>query len=414
MEQKKDILKTITRYAQTGEWEKVLKEYEKLLAMEPDDINTHNSMGDALVKLGRERKALDHYKKVYEDHQKKGNIAKLSFLQKKIAKLDCSRFDPESKSFCEKMSKTVDAQSSYNTQDFSNAIPALKELIKTDKYNVELLYKLADACEKQLMVGDAVEAYVRAVRILLEKGNHAEAVNLAKKILELEKGNTEAMSVMAEDLAVSGKKEEAEEMFKELLINLAEKNAVAQGRIVAKRAMEHKSEYGKQFYAYFLFKDNEILEAKKVLEGSYELSPEEKVLLGKIYYKTAEYSAAKTVLMSLDSEVINENSEILEQIGDILLKLREHRQAEDYYLRAMRILIEAQEQDQALSLANKVKNVNAQNIEAHETLSSIYLKKGLKNQLIDEYTLLIPLYEKAGRSDDASHTRQLQAKIKLL
>ena len=414
MEQKKDILKTITRLAQSGEWEKVLKEYEKLLKLEPDDINTHNSMGDALSKLGHDRKAFDHYKLVYDDHNKKGNISKLSFLQKKIAKLNYAKFDPESRAFCEKMVKTVDAQSSYNTQDFSTAIPALKELLKTDKYNVELLYKLADACEKQTMVGDAVEAYVRAIRILLDKGNHAEALNLAKKVLEYDRTNTEAMSVMAEDLAVSGKKAEADEMFKELLINLAEKNATAQGRIVAKRAMEHNSEYGKQFYAYFLFKDNEIMEAKKVLESGYDLTPEEKVLLGKIYFKTAEYAAAKTVLMSLDSAIINENSEILEQIGDILLKLREHRQAEEYYLRGMRLLVSEEAYDAALSLANKVKNVNADNIESHETLADIYLKKGLKNQLIDEYTKLIPLYEKAGRADDAAHMRQLQAKIKLL
>ena len=41
MEQKKDILKTVTRYAQSGDWMKVIEEYKKLIAMDPEDIGTN-------------------------------------------------------------------------------------------------------------------------------------------------------------------------------------------------------------------------------------------------------------------------------------------------------------------------------------------------------------------------------------
>ena len=88
MDKKKDILRTVTRYAQAGEWVKVIGEYEKLLKMDPNDISLFNSIGDALVKLNEHRKAYEWYIKVLDDYQRRGNTAKIPFMYKKIAKLN--------------------------------------------------------------------------------------------------------------------------------------------------------------------------------------------------------------------------------------------------------------------------------------------------------------------------------------
>lgn len=82
-ENKKDILKTVTRYAQAGQWDKVIKEYEKLLQMDPDDVSLHNSIGDALAKVGQDRKAFEHYLVVLKDYQKRDNLQKSVFYTKK-------------------------------------------------------------------------------------------------------------------------------------------------------------------------------------------------------------------------------------------------------------------------------------------------------------------------------------------
>ncbi len=414
MEQKKDIVKTITRLAEAGDWVNVIKEYEKLLKLDPNDITIYNSMGDAYAKLGEDRKAFELYLKVMDDYQKKGNLTKLSFLYKKIAKLNPRKFDLEGKALHEKILKGVEAQTIFDKGDVDNALPALKEAIKQDKTNPELFARLGEASEKKTLIGEAVEAYTKAMKIYLDKGKADEAFSLAKKILNIDKTNIEATAIIAEDLIKKGDRKKADDMFRDIFINMAEKNAFSIGKDIAKRAMDLLVPYGKQFYAYFLFKDNEVEAAKKILEESYELSNEEKVLLAKIYYKLQEYAKAKDVLLSIEPEIIEEHEDIQEQIADIFVKLYDYRKALEYYLKSIKINLTKELYDNALIIANKILNIDIENIQCHEIMAQIYLKKGMKNNLIDTYTKLAVIYEKTGEKEKAAETRQLLQKLKML
>jgi len=230
MEDKKDILKTVTRLAQAGEWARVIKEYEKLMAMDPGDINLHNSMGEALAKLGECRKAFEHFQIVLNDYQAKGNSSKIMFMYKKIARLDPRKFDLDGKALYEKISKIVNAITCYDSGDADAAITALKEAEKYDKYNSEILIKLGEMCEKKNLIGESIEAYTKAIRVLVEKNKKDEAIIIARKVLEMDKENTDAMAMIADDLISGGHKDKAEEIFKDLLITLAEKEKIAEGR----------------------------------------------------------------------------------------------------------------------------------------------------------------------------------------
>jgi tetratricopeptide (TPR) repeat protein len=413
-ESKKDILKTVTRYAQAGEWVKVIKEYQKLIAMDGEDISLLNSMGDALSKVDEDRKAFEYYLKVLEDYQKKGNITKIPFMYKKISKLNPKKFDLEGKALHDKISKIIEAQDFFDKGDYTRAIPALKDAHKLDKTSVEVLTKLGEACEKQMLIGDAVEAYVKAIKLYIAGNKQPEAIEIARKVLDLDKTNIDASAMMAEDMIRNGKKDQAAEMFKDVLITVAEKNDAVLGREIAKRAMDLQIEYGKQFYAYFLFKENKVEEAKKILESEYALTQEEKVLLGKIYYKTLEYGKAKTVLLSMDPEIISSNDEILEQIGDVLLKLTEHKKAGEFYYKAFKLLKSENRLDAAISMSNKVQNVDTENLELHETLAEIYTSKNMKTQMIDEYVKLIKIYDKQGKKEELMKAQQILAKLKML
>jgi tetratricopeptide (TPR) repeat protein len=413
-ESKKDILKTVTRYAQAGEWAKVIKEYTKLLEMDPDDISLHNSMGDALSKVEEDRKAFEHYLKVLDDYQKKGNITKIPFMYKKISKLNPRKFDLEGKALHDKLSKIVEAQDFFSKGDYTRAIPALKEAHKLDKNNVEVLMQLGEACEKQLLIGDSSEAYVKALRLYSTAGKTAEAIEVAKRVISIDKTNVDAAAMLAEEMIRNGKKDQAAEMFKDVLISVAENNDIPLGRDIAKRAMDLQIEYGKQFYAYFLFKENKVEEARKLLESEYALTQEEKVLLGKIYYKTGEFEKAKSVLLSMDPEVINQNVEILEQIGDVLLKLSEHKKSAEYYFKAFSLLKSEDRLDAAIGMAHKVLNVDTENVGLHEALAEIYTKKNMKTQMIDEYMKLGKIYDKQGRVEESMKVKQVLAKLKML
>ncbi|MBN2753665.1 MAG: tetratricopeptide repeat protein [Candidatus Goldbacteria bacterium] len=416
MELKKDILKTVTRYAQAGEWAKVIAEYEKLLQIEPDDINVHNSIGDAFSKMGEDRKAFEHYLRVLNDPQTKANPTKMAFLNKKISKLDPKKFDLDGKALHETISKSVKAKDMFEKQEGgdASALPALKEALANDKMNPELFMMLGEVYEKQTDIGNAIESYVKALRIYVEKNNSGKGLELAKKIMNLQKENTDALAMIAEDMVKNGKKEEAEEMFKDVLINLAEKNLVAEGKGVSKRAMELGITYGEQFFSYFLFKDGKYEEARKILEKKYSLTLEEKLLLGKICYKMNDFEKAKSVFLSMDPAIINESEELLDQIGDVFLKLRELKTSSEYYMKVVRMLKSQGDLDHAMLAANKVLNVDGDNIEVHEILTDIYTKKQMKNKLIDSLTKLASLYDAAHRTQDSMSAKNMLNKLKML
>lgn len=414
MENKKDILKTVTRYAQAGEWDKVIKEYLKLLQLDPNDISLLNSLADAYAKIDEDRKAFEIYLKVLKDAETKGNQAKIPFLHRKIAKLNPRKFDLEGKALHEKLSKIVGAQSTFDTGNIEDALPALKEALKQDRANLDVLLKLAEGSEKKMVYGDAIEYFTLAMRLQLAQENFAAALASAKRVLALDKVNFEANAVVAEDMMKNGSKNEAEELFKDVLISMADKNMTAVGIESAKRASKLGIEYGRQFHAYFLFRENKHEEAKKILEAVSSLTPEEKLLLGKIYFKTGEFVKAKDVMLSMDPEILESSEEVLEQVGDIFLKLTEYRKASEYYMKAMRQLFASDAMDPAIGISAKVKNVDADNEEMHEMLAKIYAKKGMKTQLMEEYAKLAVIYDKHDKKAEAMKIRQTLDKLKMV
>ena len=47
---KNNSVKSAHLYFQGGQWDKAIAEYEKILNLDPDDMNIHNMLGDLHVK----------------------------------------------------------------------------------------------------------------------------------------------------------------------------------------------------------------------------------------------------------------------------------------------------------------------------------------------------------------------------
>src|SRR5215467_6980468 len=92
---KKNIVKMAYIYFQEGRWDKAIEEYQKLLALDPEDINTHNMLGDVYVKKGSTREAFEEYIKVSNDFSSRGQADKAVIVNKKIAALDASLLPAE-------------------------------------------------------------------------------------------------------------------------------------------------------------------------------------------------------------------------------------------------------------------------------------------------------------------------------
>src|ERR1700729_1222654 len=94
---KKNIVKLAYLYFQEGRWDNAIEEYEKLLELDPEDMNIHNMLGDVYVKKNSIAQAYEKYSKVADDLINRGQMDKALMINRKIARLDPATLSPEAR-----------------------------------------------------------------------------------------------------------------------------------------------------------------------------------------------------------------------------------------------------------------------------------------------------------------------------
>ncbi len=85
---KRKVLEAARKYAQKGSQTKALKEFEKVLKLDPRDARLRLEMGDAHRRWGNIAKAVETYVKVAEQYMKEGFDARAVAVYKQIHNLD--------------------------------------------------------------------------------------------------------------------------------------------------------------------------------------------------------------------------------------------------------------------------------------------------------------------------------------
>src|SRR5581483_8466765 len=165
---KKNIVKMAYIYFQEGRWDKAIEEYKKLIALDPEDVNTHNMLGDVYVKKGSAREAFEEYNKVSNDFTARGQIDKAAIVNKKIASLDAAILPPEAQKKQSLIKQTLKAEAAMEAGEMEAAIEALNEVLKLDTENLGAFYKLAELFEKKGETKEAVKQYQMLGNVFLK------------------------------------------------------------------------------------------------------------------------------------------------------------------------------------------------------------------------------------------------------
>ena len=89
---KRKILEAARKHAQKGAKDKALKEYQKLLKLDPRDAKLRLEVGDAYRRWGQVEEAVAAYSKVAEQYMKDGFDARAVAVYKQIQNLDPTRY----------------------------------------------------------------------------------------------------------------------------------------------------------------------------------------------------------------------------------------------------------------------------------------------------------------------------------
>src|SRR5207237_3186722 len=137
-----------------GKIEPAIREYERLLDDNPNDVNTLNRIGDLWVRINRTDEAVKTFGKIADHYGKDGFFLKAIAIYKKINKLDPSKLDVYAKlaDLYAKQGLDMEAKSQYQVLadyyqkhgDAGNALLIYRKILELDPNTNTIHFKHAD------------------------------------------------------------------------------------------------------------------------------------------------------------------------------------------------------------------------------------------------------------------------------
>lgn len=199
--QRDKVIASAEKLVAKGKIEPAIKEYERLLEDNPNDVNTLNRIGDLWVRINRNDEAVKVFSKIADHYSKDGFFLKAIAIYKKINKLDPSKLDVYAKlaDLYAKQGLAMEAKSQYQVlADFylkhgdpHNALGIYRKISDLDPNSINVHVKLADLYVQNNQTAEALKEYDRVGRMLLKRGMLEEAVQVFRKALKIDPKNTE-------------------------------------------------------------------------------------------------------------------------------------------------------------------------------------------------------------------------------
>ena len=199
--QRDKVIANAEKLVAKGKIEPAIKEYERLLEDNPNDVNTLNRIGDLWVRINRTDEAVRTFGKIADHYAKDGFFLKAIAIYKKINKLDPSKLEVYSKlaDLYAKQGLAMEAKSQYQVlADYyikhgepGNALLIYKKIAELDPNAINVHVKLADLHSQAGQTAEALKEYDRVGRMLLKRGMLEEAVQVFRKALKIDARNVE-------------------------------------------------------------------------------------------------------------------------------------------------------------------------------------------------------------------------------
>jgi len=203
------IIANAEKLVTKGKIEAAIKEYERLLADNPNDVNTLNRIGDLWVRINRTDEAVRVFGQIADRYAVDGFFLKAIAIYKKVNKLDPSNLNVYSQlaELYAKQGLAMEAKGQYQVlADYyqkhgqaANALATYRKIAELDPNSLNVHVKLADLYSQNNQTADALREYDRVGKMLLKRGQINEALTVFQKALKIDPANVE----LAESLVVS-------------------------------------------------------------------------------------------------------------------------------------------------------------------------------------------------------------------
>jgi len=205
---KNKIIEAAAKLVAKGAYDKAIKEYQKILEVDPKDVRILQKMGELYQKKNDNSQAAAVFTQVAESYTNDGFFLKAVALYKQVLKLDPSLLDINIKlaELHQQLQLLGEAMAYYqivaNHYDKAGAtrksLDVLKKMVDLDPDNIASRVKLADLYVREGMNAEAISEFTRAAEHLKRNNRVDDYLRVAERLSGLEPNNLHLAKELAE------------------------------------------------------------------------------------------------------------------------------------------------------------------------------------------------------------------------
>ena len=364
--QRDKVIANAEKLVAKGKIEPAIKEYERLLDDNPNDVNTLNRIGDLWVRINRTDEAVKTFGRIADHYARDGFFLKAIAIYKKINKLDPSKLEIYGKlaDLYAKQGLAMEAKSQYQVLadyylkhgDPTNALGIYRKISELDPQSINVHVKLADLHSQIGQTAEALKEYDRVGRMLLKRGMLEEAVQVFKKALKIDAKNIDLVESLVTALI------EAKDY----------NNAVS----IVEHALEMNRDHPRllALWGKILLAKGDIASARNALEKGLRAEP-------------------------------NEPS-IREALADLYLKQNDANKALEMIIPLVERSLSRGERGHAVEMLNKVLRVDQRHTPTLERLVAVYTRLNEETNILSSMNSLAEAHIARGQFSNASEVLQ--------
>lgn len=205
---KNKIIEAAAKLVAKGAYDKAIKEYQRVLEVDPKDVRILQKMGELYQKKNDNAQAAQYFTRVAESYTNDGFFLKAVALYKQVLKLDGSLMDVNVKLAELHQQLQLMGEAMYYYQlvanhydkqgDTRRSLEVLRKMVDLDPDNIPSRSKLADLYVREGMNAEAVAELTRAVEHHKRAGKLDDYARAAERLLGLQPDNLQLAKELAE------------------------------------------------------------------------------------------------------------------------------------------------------------------------------------------------------------------------
>src|SRR5471032_1926700 len=210
---KNKVIESASKLISKGQFEKAVKEYQRILEIDPDDVRVLQKLAELYQKMNRKAEAADCFEKVAKTCAAQGFYLKAVALYKQVLKvIDRVEVNVRLAELYQQLGLVGDATKEWQTVaayyeklgDTKASLDTLKKLVDLDPDNVAARIRLGEQYARQDDLVEAVTELRRAAAYLQRNGRGDDYMRVAERISHLDQSDVALAKELAESYLSRG------------------------------------------------------------------------------------------------------------------------------------------------------------------------------------------------------------------